>query len=65
MDPTRTVALCRTADGTRCVAMSDDAALAAHGIVDELVGARVRVVGGRFDLGVSRPVSCPFPQPVR
>ena len=29
MDPVRTVALCRTADGTRCVAMSDDAALAA------------------------------------
>jgi hypothetical protein len=50
MDPTRTVALCRTGDGTRCVAMSDDAGLAAHGTVDELVGARVRVAGGRFDL---------------
>ncbi len=51
MDPVRTVALCRTVDGRRCVALSDDRGLAAHATVDELIGARVRVAGGRFDLG--------------
>ena len=45
------MAICGTVDGTRCVAMSDEAALAAQGTLEELVGARVRVAGGRFDLG--------------
>ncbi len=50
MDPVRTVAVCRVADGVRCVAMSDDTDLAAHGTTHELIGTRVRVAGGRFDL---------------
>ena len=50
MDPVGTVALCRVGEGLRCVAMSDDPALAAHGTAHELAGAGVRVAGGRFDL---------------
>jgi acetyl-CoA C-acetyltransferase len=50
MDPIGAVALCRVGEGVRCVAMSDDPVLAAHGTVDELVGAAVRVAGGRFEL---------------
>jgi acetyl-CoA C-acetyltransferase len=50
MDPVRTVALCDTVDGRRCVAVSDDAELAAHGIDNELIGAAARVDRGSFDL---------------
>ena len=38
MDPDRTLALCDTVDGRRCVAISTDAQLAAHGIGHELIG---------------------------
>jgi len=50
MDPVRTVALCRTPGGVRCVAISDDAALAAHAVGEELIGAGARVARGRLDL---------------
>jgi acetyl-CoA C-acetyltransferase len=50
MDPVRTVVLCETPGRIRCVAMSDDSDLAARAISHELVGARVRVAEGRFDL---------------
>jgi acetyl-CoA C-acetyltransferase len=48
MDPVRTVALCDTDDGRRCVAVSGDAGLAAHGIAHELIGTRVVVGQGTF-----------------
>ncbi|HEY6623249.1 MAG TPA: hypothetical protein VIX85_05420, partial [Acidimicrobiales bacterium] len=51
LDPVRTVALCDTLDGRRCVAVNDDGQLASHAVADELIGARVRVGGGSFDLG--------------
>jgi acetyl-CoA C-acetyltransferase len=51
MDPVRTVALCDTADGRRCVAVSEDAQLAAHAVANELVGIHARVGRGSFDLG--------------
>jgi acetyl-CoA C-acetyltransferase len=51
MDPVHTVAVCETAEGTRCVALSDAPDVAAHGTIDELVGATVQVAGGRFELG--------------
>jgi acetyl-CoA C-acetyltransferase len=50
LDPVRTVALCDTVDGRRCVAVSDDAGLAAHAVGNELIGAHARVGGGSFDL---------------
>ena len=50
MDPVRTVVVGRVSDGLRCVAISEDPDLAAHAITHELVGARVRVAGGGFDL---------------
>jgi acetyl-CoA C-acetyltransferase len=50
MDPVRTVALCDTADGRRCVAISDEPGLAAHASGSELIGSRVRVARGSFDL---------------
>jgi acetyl-CoA C-acetyltransferase len=51
LEPTRTVVLCDTADGRRCVAFSDDRALAARAEEVELVGAPVAVAGGTFHLG--------------
>jgi acetyl-CoA C-acetyltransferase len=48
LDPVRTVAVCDTADGRRCVAIDDDAELAEHAVVNELIGARVRVDRGSF-----------------
>lgn len=50
MDPERTVALCDTADGRRCVAVSEDPDTARHAVSHELVGAKVRVGQGSFDL---------------
>jgi acetyl-CoA C-acetyltransferase len=50
MDPVRTVVLCDTADGRRCVAISEDADLAAHAVGHELIAHPVRVGGGSFDL---------------
>jgi len=50
MDPDRTIALCDTVDGRRCVAISTDTKLASHGIKNELIGNRVRVDGGSFEL---------------
>jgi acetyl-CoA C-acetyltransferase len=46
LDPVRTVALCRTDDGRRCVALSDDPALAEAAVDEELIGARVAVREG-------------------
>jgi len=51
LDPVRTLALCDTADGRRCLAVSDDTGLAAHAVARELIGAGVRVGGGRFEVG--------------
>jgi len=51
LEPARTVVLCDTADGRRCVAFSDDRALAARAEEVELVGAPVAVAGGTFHLG--------------
>ena len=48
--PARTLALCDTADGRRCVAISEDGLLAAHAVSEELIGARIEVAGGSFDL---------------
>jgi acetyl-CoA C-acetyltransferase len=50
MDPYRTVALCDTADGRRCVAISEDADLARHAVSHELIGAKARVGRGVLDL---------------
>ena len=51
MDPVRTVVVCDTADGRRCVAISQNPELAAHAIDNELIGTRARVGQGQFDLG--------------
>jgi acetyl-CoA C-acetyltransferase len=48
LDPVRTVALCDTTDGRRCVAVSDDAGLAGQAVATELIGSEVRVAGGSF-----------------
>ncbi len=50
MDPDRTVALCNTTDGRRCVAISRDTPLADYGMGNELIGCRVRVDRGWFEL---------------
>ncbi len=50
MEPNRTVALCDTADGRRCVAISEDAELSRHAASREVIGTRVRVAKGSFDL---------------
>jgi acetyl-CoA C-acetyltransferase len=50
MDPTRTVVVCDTDDGRRCVAVGDDPGLAAHAVGTELGGARVRLDHGRLTL---------------
>jgi len=50
LDPVRTVALCDTADGRRCLAVSNDGQLAAHAVASELIGAGVRVGGGSFEV---------------
>ena len=49
-DPVRAVALCDTPEGPRCVAFTDDPDLAAHGLTDELCGAKVVVAKGIFTL---------------
>ena len=46
MAPTRTVAVCDTDDGRRCVAVAEDPDLSAHAVASELIGARVRLEGG-------------------
>jgi acetyl-CoA C-acetyltransferase len=48
MEPARTVALCDTGHGIRCVAISDDAVLAVQATGHELIGRQVQVGGGRF-----------------
>lgn len=47
-DPVRTVALCDTASGPRCIAFSDDPAVAAFAVDHELCGTSVAVTGGAF-----------------
>jgi acetyl-CoA C-acetyltransferase len=48
MDPVRSVVLCDTDDGRRCVAISEDPELAGQAVTHELVGARVRIDKGSF-----------------
>lgn len=48
MDPVRVVAVCDTADGRRCVSISDDPAVAGHACAEELVGTPVRIGAGTF-----------------
>jgi acetyl-CoA C-acetyltransferase len=50
MVPARTVALCDTTDGRRCVAVTDDALLASRATTNELIGATVRIEGGSLAL---------------
>ena len=50
MDPVRTVAVCDTTDGRRCVAVAEDPDLAGHAVGHELVGVRVRLDQGRLTL---------------
>jgi acetyl-CoA C-acetyltransferase len=50
MDPVRTVVLCDTPAGIRSVAVRDDPAVAGHATTHELIGQRVRLGGGSFDL---------------
>ncbi len=45
MDPVRTVAVCDTDDGRRCVAVVEDPDLAAQAVSTELIGCRVRLEG--------------------
>jgi acetyl-CoA C-acetyltransferase len=49
-EPVRTVVLCDTDDGRRCVALSEDTALATHAVGTELIGARVRLERGSVTL---------------
>jgi acetyl-CoA C-acetyltransferase len=46
LDPVRTIALCDTDDGRRCVALSDDSDLAARVVAEEFVGCPVLVDRG-------------------
>jgi acetyl-CoA C-acetyltransferase len=48
--PVRSVLLCDLADGRRTIAHSDDAALAATAMREELCGRAVRLTAGRVDL---------------
>jgi acetyl-CoA C-acetyltransferase len=48
LEPARTLALCDTEDGRRCVVLSDDAEVARHAVVEELIGRRVRADQGSF-----------------
>jgi acetyl-CoA C-acetyltransferase len=48
MDPVRVVAVCDTADGRRCMAISGDTALAAWACSEELIGAGVQIGSGTF-----------------
>jgi acetyl-CoA C-acetyltransferase len=50
MDPIRIVALCDTTDGRRCVALTEDAELAAEAVGSDLIGRRVRLAGGSLAL---------------
>jgi acetyl-CoA C-acetyltransferase len=50
MDPVRTVALCDTTDGRRCIALTEDADLAAEATGTDLIGRRVRLAGGTLSL---------------
>ncbi len=48
MDPVRSVVLCDTSDGRRCVAISEDPELAGQAVRRELIGARVHIDEGSF-----------------
>jgi acetyl-CoA C-acetyltransferase len=50
MVPARTVAVCDTDDGRRCVAVDEDPDLAASAVTTELIGARVRLQSGDITL---------------
>jgi acetyl-CoA C-acetyltransferase len=50
MVPDRTVAVCDTDDGRRCVAVAEDPSLAAAAVTSELIGARVRLHRGGIAL---------------
>ncbi len=48
LEPGRTLALCDTDDGRRCVALSNDGGLAARAVAEQLIGCRVEVDRGSF-----------------
>ena len=48
MEPARVVAVCDTADGRRCVALSEDRHVAVTACAEELVGSRVTIGSGTF-----------------
>jgi len=48
--PLRVVAVCDTADGRRCVSISEDAVLAARACEEELVGTSVHLGSGTFSV---------------
>ena len=50
LDPVHTVAVCDTADGRRCVALSDDPDVAAAACGRELVGTAVDIGAGALRL---------------
>jgi len=49
MDPTKVDVIADTPDGKRCVAVSEDDALAAQGTQESLIGMQIRVHGTTFD----------------
>jgi len=48
-DPARVNVIADTPNGERCVAVAEDAELAAHGTVEDLIGLPIRVTGTAFD----------------
>jgi acetyl-CoA C-acetyltransferase len=51
VEAARTVVLCDTDDGRRCVAITEDSELAGFATTHELIGERVSVENGSFHLG--------------
>ena len=49
-EPTRCTIIADTTSGTRCMASSDDAALARRATCEELIGMTVGVDGARFEV---------------
>jgi len=50
LDPSRCMIIADTPDGRRCMATAHDARLARHATETELIGTRVAVDGGRFEV---------------
>ena len=49
LDPVRTIVVCDTDDGRRCVSISEDRRMAVFATENDLIGSRVRVRRGSFD----------------